>query len=85
MFITLKTSNTLSINIFELSFYQDQSKWKHEIIPIEPSESVLDRIVESLIYKNHYVFNKNLDIFLGGHSRNFVYRIYLNSYTSQNL
>ena len=29
--------NTLSINIFELNFYQEQNKWKHELIPIEIS------------------------------------------------
>ena len=29
--------NVLSINIFELSFYQDQKKWKHNLIPIENS------------------------------------------------
>ena len=31
--------NILSINIFELNFYQDQNKWKHKIIPIEISEN----------------------------------------------
>ena len=27
--------NNLSINIFELSFYQDQTNWKHKLILIE--------------------------------------------------
>ena len=27
--------NNLSINIFELTFYQDQDKWKHKLIPIK--------------------------------------------------
>ena len=31
--------NNLSINIFELNFYQDQNKWKHNLIPIEISEN----------------------------------------------
>ena len=27
--------NSLSINIFEKFFYQDQNRWKHELIPID--------------------------------------------------
>ena len=27
--------NNLSVNIFELNFYQDQNTWKHKLIPIE--------------------------------------------------
>ena len=27
--------NNLSINIFELTFYRDQNKWKHKLIPIK--------------------------------------------------
>ena len=30
----------LSINIFELSFYEDQKKWKHKLIPIEVSKMI---------------------------------------------
>ena len=29
--------NNLSINIFELNFYQDQNEWKHKLTPIEVS------------------------------------------------
>ena len=28
----------LSFDIFELNFYQEQSKWKHKLIPIEISK-----------------------------------------------
>ena len=31
--------NNLSIDTFELNFYQDQSKWRHELIPIEASKN----------------------------------------------
>ena len=30
--------NNLSVNIFELIFYQDQNKWRHNLIPIEISK-----------------------------------------------
>ena len=78
--------NNLSINIFELNFYQDQNKWKHHLIPIkicEKDES--DRVVDFLIYKNHYAFNKILNIFLGDHQKNFMCRRCLTSYTSENV
>ena len=31
--------NFLSINLFELNFYQDQNKWKHNLIPVEISKN----------------------------------------------
>ena len=34
--------NNLSINIFELNFYQDQKNWKHNLIPIEISKNISD-------------------------------------------
>ena len=30
---------TLSINIFELNFYQEQNNWKRKLIPIETSKN----------------------------------------------
>ena len=30
--------NNVSVNIFELNFYQDQYQWKHKLIPIENSK-----------------------------------------------
>ena len=35
----LKKLNNISINIVELSFCQDQNKWKHEVIPFENSKN----------------------------------------------
>ena len=43
--------NNLSIFIFELTFYQDQNKWKHKLIPIEVSKNESDGVVDLLIYK----------------------------------
>ena len=31
--------NSLSIEILELNFYQDQNQWKHKLIPIEVSKN----------------------------------------------
>ena len=42
----------LSIDIFELKFYQDQNKWRHNLIPIEVSENDSDRVIDLIIYKN---------------------------------
>ena len=55
--------NNLSINIFELNFYQDQNKWKHKLIPIEFSENESYRVVDLIIYKNRYALIKKLNVF----------------------
>ena len=77
--------NNLSINIFELNFYQDQNTWKHKLIPIEVSKNDSDRVIDLAIYKNHYVLIKKLDVFLGDHNKKFVCRRCLSSYTSENM
>ena len=38
--------SNLSINIFELNFYQDQHEWRHIIIPIEISKNDSDRAID---------------------------------------
>ena len=35
----LEKLNILAINVFELNFYQDESKWRHKLIPIEVSKN----------------------------------------------
>ena len=76
----------LSVNVFEVNFYQDINKWKHNLIPIEISKKESDRVVDLIIYKNHYARNKKLDVFLGDHhNKNFICRRCLNSYTSENM
>ena len=39
--------NNFSFNIFELSFYQDQNKRKHNLIPIEIIKNDSDRVVDN--------------------------------------
>ena len=46
--------NSLFLNIFEFNFYQDKGKWKHNLIPIEISKNESDKVVDLLVYKNHY-------------------------------
>ena len=57
--------NSLSINIFELKFYQDGINWKHKLVPIEISKNNFETVIDLMIYKNHYVLIKKLHVFLG--------------------
>ena len=66
--------NNLSVNIFELNFYQDQNQWKHKLIPIKISKNNTDKVIDLAIYKNHYILIKKLDVFLGDHNRKFICR-----------
>ena len=77
--------NNLSVNKFELNFYQDQNLWKHKLIPIEIIKNDSDRVVDLAIYKNHYVLIKKLDVILGDHNKKFNCRQCLSSYTSENM
>ena len=76
--------NKLSVNIYELNFYQDCDKWKHNLIPIEISKIESDKVIDLLIYKNHYALIKKLHVFLGNHNKSFVCRRCLISYTCEN-
>ena len=77
--------NNLSVNIFELNFYQNQNQWKHKLMPIEISKNNSDKVIDLAIYKNHYVPIKKLDVFLGEHIKKFICRRCLSSYTSENM
>ena len=77
--------NNLSINIFELNFYQDQNKWRHKLKPIEVSKNESNKIIDLAVYRNHYVLTKKLNAFLGDHNKNFICRRCLNSYTSEHM
>ena len=48
----------LSVKKFELSFYQDQSKWEYESIRIQISKNNWHRVVDLFLYRNHYVLIK---------------------------
>ena len=77
--------NNLSVNIFELNFYQDEKQWKHKLIPIEVSKNESDRVIDLAIYKNLYVLIKKLDVFLGDHNKKHICRRCLSSYTSEKM
>ena len=77
--------NNLSINIFELSFYQDQNQWRYKLIPIEFSKNESDKVIDLAIYKTHYILIEKLDVFLGDHNKKFICTRCLNSYTSENM
>ena len=53
--------NDLPNNIFSLNFYQDNDKWKHKLLPIEFSKSDSDRVIDLLIYENHYALIKKIN------------------------
>ena len=55
--------NNLSINIFDLSFYQDQNNWKHNLIPFEISQNNSDRVLDLAIYKNQYALIRKSNVF----------------------
>ena len=76
--------NNLSVNIYELNFYQDGDKWKHNLKPIEISKNEWHNVIDLLIYKNHYALIKKIHVFLGDHNKSFVCRRCLNSYTCEN-
>ena len=73
--------NNLSINIYEFGFDQN----KHKLIPIEISKNESDKVIDLLIYKNHYVLIKKLNVFIGKHDCKYVCRKCLNSYTTHNM
>ena len=75
----------LSLNIYELNFYHDQGKKKHKIIPVETSKNESDKIIDLLIYRNHYVLIKKLNIFIGKEKCKLICRKCLRSYISHNM
>ena len=77
--------NNISINTVEVIFYQDQNNWKHNLIPIEISKNDSTRVVDLLLYKNHYALFIKLNAFLEKHNKIFICRRCLNSYASENL
>ena len=49
--------NNLSINIFELNFYEEDKIWKHKLIPLEISENNGEYEIDLLIYKGSLCVN----------------------------
>ena len=81
----LEKLNKLSINIFELTFYHDQNKKKHNLVPIGISKNESDKVFDLLIYKNHYSFIIKLNVFLGDHHKSFTCRRFMNSFASETM
>ena len=51
---------------------------------MEISKNISVRVIDVLIYKNHYVLIKKTHVFLGNHNKRFACRRCLNSYTNKN-
>ena len=51
--------NNLSDNVFEINFYQDQSKWRHKIIDFETFKNKSDTVNDLAIYKTIIFLLKN--------------------------
>ena len=51
--------NTLSINIFQINYYQDGNNWEHNLITFAISKNESDKVSELMLYKNHYAPLKN--------------------------
>ena len=93
--------NNLSVNIFELKFYQDGINWKHKLVPIEISKNIFQcsecsdkmycnecnskKVIDLMIYKNHYVLIKKLHVFLGKQDCRFVCRRCLSCFKYENV
>ena len=77
--------NSLSINIFELQFYQEGINWKHKLIPIKISEIDSETVIDLMIYKNHYALIKKLHVFIGKRGQKFVCRRCLTCFTNENV
>ena len=73
--------NNLTKNIYELGF--DQNKYK--LSPIEMSKNESDKVIDLLIYKNHYVLIKKLNVFIGKRDCRYVCRKCLNSCTNNSM
>ena len=68
-----------------MNFYHDQNKWRHKLVTFEVSKNYSDRVIDLIIYKNHYVLIKKLNVNLGDHQKTFICRRCLNSYTRENM
>ena len=76
--------NNLSVNIFELNFNQDDSIWKHKLMPIEISKNDnLDKFIDFLIYINQNVLIKKFNVCFGKEENKYICRRCLNFYTDQ--
>ena len=76
-----KLNNQLSINVFEYSKEEDK---EYQLVPLYISKNIENRrIIDLILYKNHYILLKKLHVFIGKHDNSFVCRNCLGSYTVQ--
>ena len=66
----------ISIKINQLEF---------NLIPTGIRKNRSQRVVDLLIYKNHYAFTKKLHVLLGNHNKRFICGVSSNSFTSENM
>ena len=71
----------LSINVFEYTTDEDND---YKLIPLYISKNNENRrIVDLILYKNHYILLKKLHVFIGKHDNCYVCRNCLSSYSVQ--
>ena len=74
-------NNQLPINVFEYTKDQDND---YNLVPIYISKNIENRrIIDLILYKNHYILLKKLHVFIGKHDNCYVCRNCLNSYSVQ--
>ena len=76
-----KLNNQLSINVFEYSTDEDND---YKLVPLCISKNIENRrIIDLILYKNHYKLLKKLHVFIGKYDNTFFCRNCLNSYSVQ--
>ena len=63
--------NNISVNLYELNFYQDGSNWKHNLLPIDFSKNESDKVIDLLIDKVHYALIRKIHVYIGNHNKVF--------------
>ena len=70
---------TLSINVFENSKEEEND---YKLFPLYISKNIENRrIIDLILYKNHYILLKKLHVFIGKHDNQYVCRNCLSSYS----
>ena len=74
-------NNQLSINVFEYTTDDDND---YKLVPLYISKNIENRrIIDLILYKNHYILLKKLHVFIGEQDNRFVCRNCLSSYSVQ--
>ena len=72
-------NNTLSINVFQ---YNTDEENDYKLVPLYISKNIENRrIIDLILYQNHYTLLKKLHVFIGKHDNSYVCRKCLNSYS----